>query len=112
MATVRPASGIGMIASNFYGMVAVPIKDQSMPKDSKSSKDAKEMKETGSGEDAAKALAEAETRLASTGRNDPCPCGSGKKYKKCHLQGDESVAIKPVAPPDAQELLMNGWRLF
>ncbi len=20
---------------------------------------------------------------AKTGRNDPCPCGSGKKYKKC-----------------------------
>ena len=20
----------------------------------------------------------------SAGRNDPCPCGSGKKYKKCH----------------------------
>ncbi|TET15677.1 MAG: hypothetical protein E3J81_04460, partial [Dehalococcoidia bacterium] len=20
---------------------------------------------------------------ARTGRNDPCPCGSGKKYKKC-----------------------------
>ena len=19
------------------------------------------------------------------GRNDPCPCGSGKKYKKCYL---------------------------
>jgi len=19
-----------------------------------------------------------------TGRNDPCPCGSGKKYKRCH----------------------------
>ena len=19
------------------------------------------------------------------GRNDPCPCGSGKKYKKCHI---------------------------
>jgi preprotein translocase subunit SecA len=18
------------------------------------------------------------------GRNDPCPCGSGKKYKQCH----------------------------
>ena len=18
------------------------------------------------------------------GRNDPCPCGSGRKYKKCH----------------------------
>jgi hypothetical protein len=23
---------------------------------------------------------------AKTGRNDPCPCGSGKKYKKCCLQ--------------------------
>ena len=22
----------------------------------------------------------------SVGRNDPCPCGSGKKYKKCHGQ--------------------------
>jgi preprotein translocase subunit SecA len=24
---------------------------------------------------------------ASVGRNDPCPCGSGKKYKKCHGAG-------------------------
>ena len=23
------------------------------------------------------------------GRNDPCPCGSGKKYKKCHLPAEE-----------------------
>ena len=22
------------------------------------------------------------------GRNDPCPCGSGKKYKKCHGAGE------------------------
>ena len=21
---------------------------------------------------------------AEPGRNDPCPCGSGRKYKKCH----------------------------
>lgn len=28
------------------------------------------------------------------GRNDPCPCGSGKKYKRCHL-GKESDLIKP-----------------
>jgi uncharacterized protein YecA (UPF0149 family) len=26
------------------------------------------------------------------GRNDPCPCGSGKKYKKCHLASDEGSA--------------------
>jgi SEC-C motif len=24
------------------------------------------------------------TAMASTARNEPCPCGSGKKYKKCH----------------------------
>lgn len=24
------------------------------------------------------------TRTDKIGRNDPCPCGSGKKYKKCH----------------------------
>ncbi|TDQ84528.1 SEC-C motif-containing protein [Dongia mobilis] len=23
-------------------------------------------------------------RDSKVGRNDPCPCGSGKKYKKCH----------------------------
>jgi preprotein translocase subunit SecA len=23
-------------------------------------------------------------KFAGVGRNDPCPCGSGKKYKKCH----------------------------
>ncbi len=22
--------------------------------------------------------------FADVGRNDPCPCGSGKKYQKCH----------------------------
>jgi len=22
--------------------------------------------------------------LPKAGRNDPCPCGSGKKYKACH----------------------------
>jgi len=25
-----------------------------------------------------------ELRRGKVGRNDPCPCGSGKKYKKCH----------------------------
>jgi uncharacterized protein YchJ len=25
-------------------------------------------------------------------RNDPCWCGSGKKYKKCHYEGDRKRA--------------------
>jgi uncharacterized protein len=28
--------------------------------------------------------AEKRQRLAQTGRNDPCPCGSGRKFKHCH----------------------------
>ena len=32
-------------------------------------------------------------RREKVGRNDPCPCGSGKKYKKCHGAG----AAGPVA---------------
>jgi preprotein translocase subunit SecA len=27
---------------------------------------------------------QAPTAVKEVGRNDPCPCGSGKKYKKCH----------------------------
>ena len=27
--------------------------------------------------------------MSDIGRNDPCHCGSGKKYKKCHLDKDE-----------------------
>jgi preprotein translocase subunit SecA len=29
------------------------------------------------------AAAKAQVRSSKVGRNDPCPCGSGKKYKKC-----------------------------
>jgi preprotein translocase subunit SecA len=25
------------------------------------------------------------------GRNDPCPCGSGRKYKKCHGAAEASA---------------------
>src|SRR6478735_5830058 len=28
------------------------------------------------------------------GRNDPCPCGSGKKYKKCHGKDEEAAATE------------------
>ena len=31
--------------------------------------------------------------MRKTGRNDPCPCGSGKKYKSC-------CQPQPVARPD------------
>jgi hypothetical protein len=35
------------------------------------------------------------------GRNDPCPCGSGKKYKKCCIAKDQVASSGPTAviPP-------------
>jgi tetratricopeptide (TPR) repeat protein len=32
------------------------------------------------------------------GRNDPCPCQSGKKFKQCHMDKEESVAWKLGSP--------------
>jgi preprotein translocase subunit SecA len=29
-------------------------------------------------------VASASSNQGQVGRNDPCPCGSGKKYKRCH----------------------------
>lgn len=31
------------------------------------------------------------TAPSKPGRNDPCYCGSGLKYKKCHLQADQAI---------------------
>ena len=30
------------------------------------------------------------------GRNDPCPCGSGKKYKKCCMVKDQAAHVKQI----------------
>ncbi len=31
--------------------------------------------------------------LSTVGRNDPCPCGSGKKFKKCYLAKDPGCTL-------------------
>ncbi len=31
------------------------------------------------------------------GRNDPCWCGSGKKYKKCHYESDRKYFSSKLA---------------
>lgn len=48
------------------------------------------------------------------GRNDPCWCGSGKKYKKCHLDSDAAQALKepeeetPLMQHSAEEAELRG----
>jgi len=39
--------------------------------------------------------------MATPGRNDPCPCGSGKKYKKCCLPKQEAEKGKVIAKEQA-----------
>jgi hypothetical protein len=36
-------------------------------------------------------LEAAQERHRTAGRNDACPCGSGKKYKKCHQAEDDAL---------------------
>lgn len=36
--------------------------------------------------------------MSKPGRNAPCPCGSGKKYKVCHAEADRARASAPPAP--------------
>src|SRR3569623_2174687 len=56
--------------------------------------------------------AAASPRLAGTGRNDACPCGSGKKYKKCHLIGDEAATAPIPEAPDPRQKLATAWGLI
>ena len=48
--------------------------------------------------------------MAQIGRNDPCPCGSGKKYKKCCLGkvGGKSDQTRK-AEPGRQDVSGWGW---
>jgi SEC-C motif-containing protein len=34
------------------------------------------------------------------GRNDACPCGSGKKYKKCYHLKEQTLSVKPSNNPE------------
>ena len=58
-----------------------------------------------------------------TGRNDPCPCGSGKRYKHCHGSAEtpdelrmtlrESIhANEPALIEVPVDVMPNPWRLL
>lgn len=43
--------------------------------------------------------------MTSVGRNDPCPCGSGKKYKKCCLAKETAVDLEAYRAGRSEENL-------
>lgn len=47
--------------------------------------------------------------MPKIGRNEACPCGSGKKYKRCCWQGENSVSTP--RPPSALAGLMKVLRV-
>jgi len=45
-------------------------------------------------------------RMPKVGRNDPCPCGSGKKYKHCHLPVEEAAQAEQLRLRRAVDTLL------
>jgi len=50
--------------------------------------------------------------IRKVGRNDPCPCGSGKKYKKCCMRKEEAAAEKKTAQSAAEKRAFNLYEGF
>ncbi len=42
--------------------------------------------------------------MKKTGRNDQCPCGSGKKFKKCHMGRDDELALNELGDISVEEM--------
>ena len=43
------------------------------------------------------------TAASTLSRNAPCWCGSGKKYKKCHLGKEQKQVLPPEKKPKPKE---------
>ncbi|MDB9822084.1 SEC-C domain-containing protein [Deltaproteobacteria bacterium] len=44
--------------------------------------------------------------MKKVGRNDPCPCGSGKKFKKCHMGREDELALDSIGEVTQE---MSSW---
>jgi uncharacterized protein len=54
---------------------------------------------------AAEVMAILDRAFAGVGRNDPCPCGSGRKFKQCHGQPQPKPSTKPLPAPQSRSEL-------
>ena len=72
---------MGSIKSTVRMLLTARIEPKQAP--TPSVKNIQEGRADGSSARNAKPLTPAQRRAEKVGPNDPCPCGSGKKYKKC-----------------------------
>lgn len=50
--------------------------------------------------------------LLKVGRNDPCPCGSGKKYKKCCMDKENNIVQFPGTGTDNFDEMIKEYELY
>lgn len=50
--------------------------------------------------------------MTKIGRNQPCPCGSGKKYKKCCLNIPKPDSLPETKRDELDALMEKGWSLL
>lgn len=55
---------------------------------------------------------EANRVFPRVGRNDPCPCGSGKKYKNCHMREAEAAEAGALREHTARKSVMDKLAVF
>ena len=46
------------------------------------------------------------------GRNDPCPCGSGKKFKKCCIDRPTGPAVEIEKDGDRWRIILRNFKDF
>jgi hypothetical protein len=77
---------------NFYTPAAIEKRQQRWAKEDA---EAEENERSGRDNVPGAAIATQLREAPKVGRNDPCPCGSGKKYKKCCLRAETAAVETP-----------------
>jgi len=82
---------------------AAKLEMQEMHADDASGEDGKQSPAVARNQDAPAKVQTLQRARPKMGRNDACWCGSGKKYKKCHMKTDEESMYQAndAAPPPA-----------
>ena len=60
------------------------------------------------GHEAREVMAVLERAFAGVQRNDPCPCGSGHKFKQCHGQVQPRHGVNKLPSPQARSAIARG----